>query len=70
MKEVYLREGDLNEPHVERKAKEAQPLLNGMIGKAYIGRFTDINDPSKEENDQTKAKNIIEEDNDETLEDK
>ena len=39
-----------------------------MIGKAYIGRFTDIKDSLEEENEQNEAENIMEEDNDETLE--
>lgn len=40
-----------------------------MIGKAYIGRFADIKDPLEEKNEQHEAENIVEEDNDETLED-
>ena len=40
-----------------------------MIGKAYIGRFADIKDPLEEENEQNEAANIVEEDNDETLDD-
>ena len=53
-----------------KKAKEPQPPLHGMIGKTYIGRFPDIKDPLEEENEQKEAENIVEEDNDETLEDK
>ena len=51
------------------KAKEPQRPLQRVIGKAYIGRFTDIKDPLEEENEQNEAKNIVEEDNDETPED-
>ena len=40
-----------------------------MIEKAYIGRFTNIEDPLEEENEQNEAENIVEEDNDKTLED-
>ena len=48
---------------------EPQPPLHGMFGKTYTGRFADIKDPLEEENEQKEAKNIVEEDNDETLED-
>ena len=40
-----------------------------MFGKTYIGRFAEIKDPLEEENEQKEAENIVEEDNDETLED-
>ena len=40
-----------------------------MIGKTYIGRFTDIKDPLEEGNEQNEAENIVEEDNNETPED-
>ena len=40
-----------------------------MIGKTYIRRFADIKDPLEEENQQNEAENIVEEDNNETLED-
>ena len=69
MQEVGLRKRDFNGSHVAKKAKEPQPPLDGMIRKTYIGRFIDIKDPSEEENDQTKAKNIMEKDNDGTIED-
>ena len=52
-----------------KKAKEPEPQLHGMIGKAYIGRFIDIKAPLEVENEQTEAENIVEDDNDETLED-
>ena len=52
-----------------KKAKEPQPPLHGMIGKACIGRFADIKDPLEKENEQNEAENIVEEYNDETLED-
>ena len=51
-----------------KKAKEPQPPLHGMFGKIYIGRFAYIKDPLEEENEQKEAENIVEEDNDETLE--
>ena len=38
MQEVGLRKGDLNESCVEKKAKDPQSPLDGMIGNAYIGR--------------------------------
>ena len=41
-----------------------------MFGKTYIEKFADIKDPLEDENEQKEAKNIVEEDNDETLEDK
>ena len=71
MQEVGLRKGDFNESHVEKRAKEPQPPLDGMIGNAYFGMFADIKDPSEDENDETEAndENIVEEDNNETLED-
>ena len=66
-----MKKGDFNESRVPKKVKEPQPPLDGMTGKAYFGTFVDIKDPSEEENDQTKAnnENIVEEDNNETLED-
>jgi len=71
MQEVGLRKGDFNESRVEKKAKEPQPPLDGMIGKAYVGTFADIKDPPEEENDETKAndENIVEEDNNHIVED-
>ena len=54
---------------MKKKEKEPQPPLDGIIGKAYIGRFADIKDTLEEENEQKETKNIVEEDNDETLED-
>ena len=71
MREVGLRKGGFNESHVEKKSKVPQPPLDGMIGKAYFGTFTDIKNPSEEENDETEAnnENIVEEDNNETPED-
>ena len=69
MQEIGLRKGDFNESHVEKKAKEPQPLLHGMFGKTYIGRFADIKDPLEEEIAQKEVENIVEDDNDETLED-
>ena len=58
-------------PLWQKKAKEPQQPLDGMIGKAYFGTFADIKDPSAEENDETEAnnENIVEEDDNETLED-
>ena len=64
-----MKKGDFSESRVVKKAKQPQPPLHGMIGKAYIGRFTNIKDSLEEENEQNKAENIVEEDNDETLED-
>ena len=69
MQEIGLNKRDFSESHVAKKAKEPQPPLYGMIGKAYIERFADIKDPLEEENEQNEAENIVEEDNDETLED-
>jgi len=69
MQEVGLRKGDFNESRVQKKEKEPQPPLDGMIEKEYIGRFADIKDPPEEENDQTEVKKIMEEENDGTLED-
>lgn len=43
--------------------------MHGRIGKAYIGKFTDIKDPLEEENEKDEEKNIVEEVNDETIED-
>ena len=42
-----------------------------MIGKAHFGTFTNIKDPLEEENDENEAnnENIVEEDNNDTLED-
>jgi len=54
---------------VAKKAKESQSPLHGMFGKTYIGRFADIKDPLEEENGKKETENIVEEDNDETLED-
>jgi len=64
MQEIGLNKGDFSESRVAKNAKEPQPPLHGMFGKTYIGRFTDIKDPLEKE-----TKNIVEEDNDETLED-
>ena len=69
MQEIGLKKVDFSESRVAKKEKEPQPRLHGMIVKAYIGRFTDIKDPLEEENEQNEAENIVEEDNDETLED-
>ncbi len=69
MQEIGLKKGDFSESRVVKKAKEPQPPLHEMIGKAYVGRFTDIKDPLEDENEQKEAENIVEEDNDETLED-
>lgn len=40
-----------------------------MFEKTYIGRFADIKDPLEEEYEKNETENIVEEDNDETLED-
>ena len=69
MQEIGLRKGDFNESCVAKKAKEPQPPLHGMFGKTYIGRLADMKDPLEDENEQKEAENIVEEDNDETLED-
>jgi hypothetical protein len=69
MQEIGLKKGDFSESRVAKKAKEPQPPLHGMFGKTYIGRFEDIKYPLKDENEQSEAENIVEEDNDETLED-
>ena len=69
MQEIWLKKGDFSESHVAKKTKESQPPLHGMFGKTYIRRFADIKDPLEEENEQKEAENIVEEDNDETLED-
>ena len=55
----------------KKEAEEPQPPLYGMMGKAYVGTFIDIKDPSQEENDETEAndENIGEEENNYTLED-
>ena len=70
MQEIRLKKGDFSESRVAKKAKEPQPPLHGMFGNTYIGSFADIKDPLEEENEQKETKNIVEEDNDETLEDK
>ena len=64
-----MKKGDFSELRVKKKAKEPQPPLHGMFRKTYIGRFADIKDPLKEENEQKEIENIVEEDNDETPED-
>ncbi len=69
MQEIGWRKGDFNESRAGKKAKEPQPPLHGMFGKIYIGRFTDIKDSLEEEIAQKEAENIVEDDNDETLED-
>ena len=69
MQEIGLKKGDFSESRVAKKAKEPQPPLHGMFGKTYIGRLADIKDPLKEEREQNETENIVEEDNDETLED-
>lgn len=69
MQEIGLKKGDFSESRVAKKAKEPQPPLHGMFGNTYIGRFADIKDPLEEENEQNETENIVEEDNDETLED-
>ena len=69
MQEIGSRKGDFNESCVAKMAKEPQPPLDGIIGKTYIERFADIKDPLEEENEQNETENILEEDNDETLED-
>ena len=69
MQEIGLKKGDFSESRVSKKEKEPQPPLHGMFGKTYIGIFADIKDPLEEEIAQKEAKNIVEDDNDETLED-
>ena len=72
MQEIGLKKGDFNESHVAKKVEESQPPLHGMYGKTYIGGFADMKDPLEEENEQNEqneTKNIVEEDNYETLED-
>lgn len=69
MQEIGLKIGDFSESHVSKNEKEPQPPLHGMIGNAYIGRFTNIKDPLEEENEKNEVENIVEGDNDETLED-
>ena len=55
--------------HITVSQLEWALQFHRMFGKTYIGRFTDIKDPLDEENEQKEAENIVEEDNDETLED-
>ena len=69
MQEVGLRKGDFNESCVEKKVKEPQPPLYGMIGKWHFGRFADMKDPLDEENEETQAGNIVEEENNEVEDD-
>ena len=69
MQEIGLKKGDFSESRVAKKAKEPQPPLHGMYGKTHIGGFADMKDPLEEENEQKETENIVEEDNDETLED-
>ena len=69
MQEIGLKKGDFSESRVAKKAKEPQPPLHGMFGKTYIGRFANIKDLLEEKNEQNEVENIVEEDNDETLED-
>ncbi len=64
-----MNKGDFSESRVTKMAKELHPPLHGMIRKAYIGRFADIEDPLEEENEQNQVESILEEDNDETVED-
>ena len=70
MQEIGLKKGDFSESRVAKTAKEPQPPLHGMFGKTYIGRLTNMKDPLEDENEQKEAENIVEEDNDETLENK
>ena len=67
MQEIGLKKGDFSESRVEKKAKD---LNHHYMGKTYIGRFADIKDPLEDENEKKEAENIVEEDNDETIEDK
>ena len=69
MQEIGLKKGDFSESRVAKKAKEPRPPLHGMYGKTHIGGFADMKDPLEEENEQNETENIVEEDNDETLED-
>lgn len=69
MQEIGLKKGDFSESRVAKKAKDPQPPLHGMFGKTYIERFADMKDPLEEENEQKETENIVDEDNDETLED-
>ena len=64
-----MKKGNFSESRVAKKAKEPQPSLHGILGNTYIGRFAGIKDPLEMENEQKEVENIVEEDNDETLED-
>ena len=59
---VGLRKGHFNESRVEKKEKEPQPPLYGMIGKGHFGRFANMKDPLEDENDQNEVENVAEED--------
>ena len=69
MQEVGLRKRDFNESRVEKKAKEPQPPLYGMIGKGHFGIFADMKDPLEDDNDQNEVENVAEEDINDVLED-
>ena len=56
--EVGLRKRNFNESRVEKKEKEPQPPLYGMIGKGHFGRFADMKDPLEDDNDQNEAENV------------
>ena len=53
--EFGLRKGDFNESRVEKKAKEPQPPLYGIIGKGHFGIFADMKDPLEDDNDQNEV---------------
>ena len=54
---------------MEKKAKKPQTPLYGIIGKWHFGRFSDINDPLEEDNDQNQVENVVEEDINDVRED-
>ena len=45
----------------QKKTKEPQLPLYGMIGKGQFGRFADMKDPLEDENEQNEAENVAEE---------
>ena len=68
MQEVGLRKGYFNESHVEKMAKEPQPLLYGMIEKGHFGRFADMKYRLENDIEENREENIVEEENNEATE--
>lgn len=69
MQEIGLKKGDFSESRVAKKGKGTPTTITGNDWKGIHWRFADIKYPLEEENEQNEVENIVEEDNDETLED-